>query len=98
MKDSVKSHWTSLPEVVDEARGLTGNALTDDELAYITTFAESIGSDNITMGLLPVVDADDGQWDLRLDDSKVDDVLRQYHFVDGNADAAATAPSSGDRS
>lgn len=99
LKDAVKSHWTRLPEVVDKARGLTGNALTDDELAYIANFAESIGSDNITMGLLPVVDADDGQYDLRLaDDLKVQDVLRQYHFLDDNAEASTAATSSGDRS
>jgi len=97
-KDAVKSHWTQLPEVVDKARDLTGRSLSVDEIAYIANFAETIGSDNIQMGLLPVVDAKDAEYDLRLDDSKVDDVLRQYHFIDTeDASTPATAPA-GDHS
>lgn len=97
-KDAVKSHLAQLPDVVEKARDLTGHALSDEELAYIANFAESVGSDNIVMGLLPVVDARDDAFDLRVDESKVDDVLRQYHFLDDTV-GSTTAPTtaSGDR-
>jgi LCP family protein required for cell wall assembly len=89
-KDAVRQHWTELPEVVEKARGLTGNALSDDQIAYIANFAENIGSDNISMGLIPTVDAHDDEYDLKLDESKVDDVLAQYHFIDNNASTSTS--------
>lgn len=89
-KQAVFQHIDRLPAVTNKAVEVTDHALTTDEIAAIAEFAQKVGSDNIQMGMLPVVDANDGQFGLLLDTSKVDDVLRTYHFLDdGNV-----APSS----
>ena len=86
-KETLKQHWTELGTVADKAVALTGNALTVDQIAYIADFAEKVGSDNIQMGMLPVVDAHDASYDLRIDEEKTPAVLAQYHFIDNGTNA-----------
>lgn len=88
-KDALRKNWTELPTVANKAVELTGGALSDQEIAYIANFAEKIGSDNIQMGLLPVVDAHDDHFDLRVDESKLADTLEQYHFLDTGTSSQA---------
>jgi LCP family protein required for cell wall assembly len=86
-KDTLKQHWTELGTVADKAVALTGNALTVEQIAYIADFAEKVGSDNIQMGMLPVVDANDAHFDLRIDEARALSVLAQYHFIDDGSNA-----------
>ena len=83
-KETLKQHWTELGTVADKAVVLTGNALTPEQIAYVADFAEKIGSDNIQMGMLPVVDTHDKFYDLRIDEAKAPAVLAQYHFTEDN--------------
>jgi LCP family protein required for cell wall assembly len=88
-KDTLKQHWTELGSVADKAVALTGHALTVEQIAYIADFAEKVGSDNIQMGMLPVVDANDAHFDLRIDEAKTPSVLAQYHFIDDGGNGLA---------
>jgi LCP family protein required for cell wall assembly len=79
-KDTLFKNWAVAPKVMNKAVDLTGRALNEDEIAALALFSQKVGSDNISMGLLPTVDA--GNFNLRIDDNKATEALRQYHLVD----------------
>jgi polyisoprenyl-teichoic acid--peptidoglycan teichoic acid transferase len=87
LKKAVFSHISALPQVTNEAVALTGKALTEDEIAAIAEFVQKVGEKNIQMGTIPVLDSDDGHWDLMLDDSRAPAILKKYHFIEDDLEA-----------
>jgi LCP family protein required for cell wall assembly len=81
-KSAVMKNWMSLPQVTNRAVDVLDHALTPSEVTALAEFAQKVGGDNIQMGMLPVVDANDGQFGLRVDERQVAGTLRRYHFVD----------------
>jgi anionic cell wall polymer biosynthesis LytR-Cps2A-Psr (LCP) family protein len=79
-KSAVLRHPGKLGQVAEKARGVFGNALSDQEVASLMLFAKAVGSENIKMGMVPTVPA--RRYDLRVDKRKLDDVLREHHFVE----------------
>lgn len=82
-KDQVESHPLTLPTVINKGVDVMDHVLSDDEIAAMAEFAQKIGSDNIQMAQLPVVDANDKFYDLRMDDTNAMPLLRKLHFIDG---------------
>jgi LCP family protein required for cell wall assembly len=97
-KNTIKQKPFLIQQVASKAKEALGGVLSMDELVVIAQFARTLSGDNMQMGLVPVVDGEKGTgygWYVDLDTSKVQDVLRQYHFVDGPA-SEASSPASPD--
>jgi len=98
-KDTLKKKPLLIQQVASKAKDALGGVLSMDELVVLAQFAGTLGGDNMQMGLVPVVDGEKGAgygWYVDLDTAKVQDVLRQYHFVDGPGPEAATSSASSD--
>jgi LCP family protein required for cell wall assembly len=80
-KDRVLSNPGLIGAVADKAKSVMGGAMTPDEVAALALFARRVPSDSIKIGQVPVLETR-GTSSLRLDDRKLDDVLRQFHFLD----------------
>ncbi len=80
MKEQLVSHWTALPQVLDKAVALTGDAFNYDEFASLLLFSKSVGQDNIRMGMVPVVEKDRA---VKLDEEKLADTLVAFDFIPG---------------
>lgn len=79
-KDSLMTKPGLLPKVVEKSRTVLGDSLTPDELAAIALFARKVGNENVKMGQIPVIEGD--RYDLFVDRSGTQDILRKFHFLD----------------
>lgn len=80
-KQKVMTMPGKLPVVTEKARDVLGGVLTASEVAALALFAQEIGNDNVKMGQVPVVDLEGGnRYDLTVDRTKVEEVLRMHNF------------------
>ncbi|MCH8979334.1 MAG: LCP family protein [Armatimonadetes bacterium] len=78
-KDRAKQRWTKLPELVERTRELTGNVFDDRELASLFLFSRRVGSQNIKLGMLPVLEGEN--YDLMVDTEKLYQTLKEYELI-----------------
>lgn len=80
-KSAVFADPLRLPDVANKGAAVLNNSLSNDEILSLGKFAQDVGNDNIKMGLLPTVEAEG--YNLRVDQSKLDATLQEYHLTDG---------------
>jgi LCP family protein required for cell wall assembly len=80
-KAAVFSDPLHLPEVANKGAAVLNNSLSISEIISLGKFTQKIGNDNIKMGLLPTVEAEG--YNLRVDQSKLDATLQEFHLTDG---------------
>lgn len=78
---AVLANPLKLPEVANTGAKVLGDSLTNDEILSLAKFAQSVGSDNIKMGLLPTIESEG--YNLKVDSSKLEATLNEYHLTDG---------------
>ncbi|MCH7944937.1 MAG: LCP family protein [Armatimonadetes bacterium] len=78
-KDRAIQRWTKLPELVERTRELTGNVFDDRELASLFLFSRRVGSQNIKLGMLPVLEGEN--YDLMVDTEKLYDTLKEFELI-----------------
>ena len=78
-KERAMQKWLKLPELVDQTADLTGNVFTDRELASLFLFSRRVGSQNINLGMLPVLEGEN--YDLMVDKDKLYDTLKEYELI-----------------
>ncbi len=78
-KDRAKQKWTRLPRLVEKIGELTGNVFTDRELASLFLFGRRVGSENISLGMLPVLEGEN--FDLMVDKEKLQGTLKKYELI-----------------
>jgi LCP family protein required for cell wall assembly len=81
LKESVLKRPTALPEVVNKASDVLGNALDDDEMAAVARFLRGVPNESIKMGTLPVLEG--RGYNLVLDHSKLQDALVENYLTPG---------------
>lgn len=81
VKDQALKNWASLPEVMQAAKAVFGNALTEKEIASIALFAKDLPKEKIRMGQLPVIEQR-GTTNLRIDEAALPQVLGQYGLLE----------------
>lgn len=64
----------------DKVGDLTGNVFSNDELISLMLFAKEVGSENIKLGMLPVLDGNN--YDLMVNTRKLYDTLIEFELVD----------------
>jgi LCP family protein required for cell wall assembly len=79
-KDQALHHFASLTSLADQVGPLTRNAFSNDELVALLYFAKEVGSANIKLGMLPVLDANN--YDLMVNTSKLYGTLKEYELID----------------
>lgn len=89
VKDRALQKWQVSPEVVDQSIELMGRAFSAREMASLALFARKVGSDNIKMDMVPVLEIR-GSYDLELDIDKLKDKLRELRM--GPESSFALAP------
>ena len=78
-KDQAMKKWTKLPELVEQTGDLTGNVFTDRELASLFLFSRRVCSQNIKLGMLPVLEGEN--YDLMVDTDKLYETLKEFELV-----------------
>jgi polyisoprenyl-teichoic acid--peptidoglycan teichoic acid transferase len=81
LKEAVMSNPLRLPEIANQAVDVMGGALSTPELVSLANFAQKVGSDNIKLSTIPVVDAPN-KVDLLVDERRLPEVLKQFHFAE----------------
>ncbi|HZH99415.1 MAG TPA: hypothetical protein VEX38_10630, partial [Fimbriimonadaceae bacterium] len=81
LKEAVMSNPLRLPEIANQAVAVLGGAVSTQELVSLANFAQKVGSDNIKMSTIPVVDAPN-RIDLLVDERRMPEVLKQFHFTE----------------
>ena len=79
-KDAVWKNKAQIPAVAEKGKDAISRGLSDDEIIALAYFAQSVGEDNIKMGQVPVVDADN--YNLRINQMELPKVLKEFHFVE----------------
>lgn len=83
VKDQALKNWAQLPEVMQAAKAVFGNALTEDEIASVALFAKDLPKDKIRMGQIPVIEQR-GTTNLRVDESALPQVLSQFGLLENS--------------
>ena len=78
-KDRAIKKVLKLPQLVDQTGDLTGNVFTDRELASLFLFSRRVGSQNINLGMLPVLQGEN--YDLMVDTDKLYKTLKEYELI-----------------
>ncbi len=78
-KDAVMKHKTLIGQVANKAVEVMGGGLNAKESAALALFSQSVRSENIKMGMIPVLPA--SGYDLRLDRDKLPQTLREFGLV-----------------
>lgn len=78
-KEAVLSRPQMINEIATESVNLLGGELSPDEMAALARFAQSVQNEDIRMGMVPVNEA--ANYNLRVDEDKLPDVLAEFHFV-----------------
>lgn len=78
-KDRAMQKWLKLPELVERTGDLTGNVFSDRELASLFLFSKSVGSQNIKLGMLPVLEGEN--YDLMVDTEKLYETLKEFELI-----------------
>jgi len=79
-KDAMKKNMSVAPQIADKSIELADGAFTAKEIASLMLFAQSVGSDNIKLGMLPILERSSGT-ELDIDLAKRDDALAEYGFI-----------------
>lgn len=79
-KQQAQKSWTKAPELAKKANELTGYVFDNNELSTLFLFGKEVGTSNIHLGMLPVLDA--GGYDLMVDMSKLKETLEEYELID----------------
>ena len=81
-KDAVARNPLKLPLVANHAKQMIGGALSNRETVFVAKFAREVGSDNIRMGTVPVVDVPGSRaYELAVDTNKLYETLVDYNLV-----------------
>lgn len=83
VKDQALKNWTQLPEIMQAAKAVFGDALTEPEIASIALFAKDLPKDKIRMGQIPVIEQK-GTTNLRVDETALPQVLSQYGLLENS--------------
>jgi LCP family protein required for cell wall assembly len=81
-KDKALRNWTQLPQIMQDAKTVFGNALSEDEIASLAFFAKDLPKENIQMGQIPVTERR-GTTNLRVDESELPTVLSRFGLLTG---------------
>lgn len=79
LKEQAINQPTQIPNLANMTSDLTGNVFKDKELSFLFIWARRVGSQNIKMGMLPVLDA--GNYDLIVDTGKLRDTLIEFELI-----------------
>jgi len=79
LKDRVIQHWQQTTNVLDKSVEIMSNAFTPREMAALMLFAKKVGTDNIKMDMVPVIETK-GSYDLALDYPKLQEKLKLLHM------------------
>lgn len=79
-KDAMKANMAVAPKIAEKSIELADGAFSAKEIASLMLFAQSVGSDNIKLGMLPIVEIA-GSTDLQIDIGKRNDALREFGFL-----------------
>lgn len=88
-KKSVFKNVFKLPEIADQGKACLNFALDDDELRSLAAFARRVPSQNIKMGMVPVVERGKN---LVVDERKLPQTLAEYGFSANLASGAQFKP------
>ena len=80
--------WQVSPEVIDQSLELMGRAFTPREIASLALFGQKVGSENVRMEMVPVVEVRRGT--LRVDQDKLERKLKDMRLDDRRAERFAT--------
>ncbi len=78
-KDAVLHHPNMIGAVANQAKEVFGGTMDNEEMASLALFARSVGSDNIKMGQVPVVQ--EGRYSIYLDRRNLKRTLKQFNFA-----------------
>jgi LCP family protein required for cell wall assembly len=79
-KEQALKQWTKAPRLATKVQDLTGNVFSDKELATLMRFAQEVGTTNIKLGMLPVLDA--SNYDLVVNLGKLKQTLEEFELID----------------
>jgi LCP family protein required for cell wall assembly len=88
-KGQAAENWRTLPHVLDGVGKMLSNGMTTDEVASLGMFVKDLPKDRIKFGALPVIEVE--HYNLRLQESEVPKLLRDYNLLEG-AQAANNTP------
>lgn len=78
-KERAIKKFLKLPQLVDQTADLTGNVFTDRELGSLFLFSRRVGSQNINLGMLPVLEGEN--YDLMVDKDKLYQTLKEFELI-----------------
>lgn len=81
LKDAIRSKPTVIVDVSNKASQMMVDEFSIQEIAALVNFAQKIGSDNIRMGQIPVVDVPG--YNLRVDRRQLRQTLEEFDMLDG---------------
>ncbi len=79
-KEQALKNVTKTAALSKKVGDLTSHVFSDEELLTLAFFAKEVGSQNIKLGMLPVLDAP--HYDLIVDTRKLYDTLKEYELID----------------
>ena len=79
-RDKSVQQMDRLPQIVQEAKAVFGNALTEDEVAALAFFAKDLPPEKIRIGQIPVRELR-GTTNLRVEEETLPDVLQQFNLL-----------------
>lgn len=80
LKDRVLQRWQQSTELADRSIDIMSNAFTPREMAALMLFAKKVGTDNIKMDMVPVIETP-GTSNLTLDTEKLAEKLKALHMT-----------------
>jgi LCP family protein required for cell wall assembly len=81
MKDAIQKKPASIVDVSNKAAQMMQEEFSIQEIAALVNFAQKLGSDNIRMGQIPVVEAKN--YNLRVDRRQLKQTLEDFDMLDG---------------
>lgn len=87
-KDRLVSRPEMLAEVSNKAIALAGNEFDASEIGALALFAKNVGSENIKIGMIPVLDAPN--YNLVVDRNRLRETLIEHHLIEDNLAGAYT--------
>lgn len=79
-KQQAIKDWTHIPELANMTNDLTGNIFSDSELSFLFIWSRKVGTENVKLGMLPVLDAEN--FDLIVDTKKLYDTLLEFELIE----------------
>jgi len=82
-KEALLKKKSAIAAVAEKAKAAISGGLSDEEIIALAWFSKGIGQNNIKMGQVPVVDADN--YNLRINQSELPKVLIEFHLMEDPA-------------